>query len=149
MDVHIHVFRICHDGIFIFNRQENILKNELFNLNKFKLCCIINDYVLRDYKYNLRNDNDNQIIHEWVHKITNKLILLKDIRIMTTEILSSIFSEIQTEYMSDLQFYENINDVISENKMRAVKRISEICVMIDQGDIFKELVDLYKNAYFN
>lgn len=131
------------------NDFKNILKNELFNLNKFKLCCIINDYVLRDYKYNLRNDNDNQIIHEWVHKITNKLILLKDIRIMTTEILSSIFSEIQTEYMSDLQFYENINDVISENKMRAVKRISEICVMIDQGDIFKELVDLYKNAYFN
>jgi hypothetical protein len=131
------------------NDFKNILKNELFNLNKFKLCCIINDYVLRDYKYNLRNDNDNQIIHEWVHKITNKLILLKDIRIMTTEILSSIFSEIQTEYMSDLQFYENINDVISENKMRAVKRISEICVMIDQGDIFKEFVDLYKNAYFN
>ena len=131
------------------NDFKNILKEELFNLIKFKLCCIVNDYVLRDYKYNLRNDNDSQIIHVWVHKITNELILLKDIRIMTTEILSSIFSEIQTEYMSDLQFYENINDVISENKMRAVKRISEICVMIDQGDIFKEFVDLYKNAYFN
>jgi len=132
------------------NDFKNILKEELFNLNKFKLCCIVNDYVLRDYKYNLRNDNDSQIIHEWVHKITNELILLKDIRIMTTEILSSIFSEIQTEYMSDLQYiHKNINDVISENKMRAVKRISEICVMINQGDIFKEFVDLYKKSYFN
>jgi hypothetical protein len=132
------------------NDFKNILKEELFNLNKFKLCCIVNDYVLRDYKYNLRNDNDSQIIHEWVHKITNELILLKDIRIITTEILSNIFSEIQTEYMSDLQYiHKNINDVISENKMRAVKRISEICVMINQGDIFKEFVDLYKKSYFN
>jgi len=132
------------------NDFKNILKEELFNLNKFKLCCIVNDYVLRDYKYNLRNDNDSQIIHEWVHKITNELILLKDIRIMTTEILSNIFREIQTEYMSDLQYiHKNINDVISENKMRAVKRISEICVMINQGDIFKEFVDLYKKSYFN
>jgi hypothetical protein len=130
------------------NDFKNILKEELFNLNKFKLCCIVNDYVLRDYKYNLRNDNDSQIIHVWVHKITNELILLKDIRIMTTEILSNIFREIQTEYMSDLQCYVH-NDVISENKMRAVKRISEICVMINQGDIFKEFVDLYKKLYFN
>ena len=67
---------------------------------------------------------------------------------MTTEILSNIFLEIQTEYMSDLHYYVH-NDVISENKMRAVKRISEICVMINQGDIFKEFIDLYKKSYFN
>ena len=60
---------------------------------------------------------------------------------MTTEDLSSIFSEIQTEYMSDLYHYEIFNDTVRENKMRAILRISEICVMINQGDVFKELVD--------
>ena len=67
---------------------------------------------------------------------------------MSTEILSAIFSTIQTEYMSDLQPYENINTAECENKLRAVKKISEICVMINRGDIFKEVVDLYKNSYF-
>ena len=131
------------------NELIQILKDEMFTLNKFKLCCIFNDYMLKDYKYKARTDNDNQIIQEWFHKTTNKLISLKDIRIMSTEVFSSIFSAMQTQYMYEMQPYENVNNVVSENAMRAVKRISEICVMINQGDIFKELIDLYKNSYFN
>ena len=130
------------------NELIQILKEELFNLNKFKLCCIFNDYMLKDYKYKARTDTDNQIIQEWFHKTTNKLIVLKDIRIMSTEILSAIFSTIQTEYMSDLQPYENINTAEFDNNRRAIMMISEICVMINRGDIFKEVVDLYKNSYF-
>jgi hypothetical protein len=131
------------------NELIQILKDEMFTLNKFKLCCIFNDYMLKDYKYKARTDNDNQIIQEWFHKTTNKLISLKDIRIMSTEVFASIFSAMQTQYMYEMQSYENINNVVSENAMRAAKRISEICVMINQGDIFKELIDLYKNSYFN
>lgn len=132
------------------NELIQILKNKMFDLNKFKLCCIFNDYMLKDYTYKSRNDNhNNQIIHEWFHKTTNELISLKDIRIMATDVLSSIFLEIQTEYMSDLQLYENINNAVSENKMRAIMKISEICVMINQGDVFKELVDFYRKSYFN
>jgi hypothetical protein len=104
--------------------------------------------MLKDYKYKARTDTDNQIIQEWFHKTTNKLIVLKDIRIMSTEILSAIFSTIQTEYMSDLQPYENINTAEFDNNRRAIMMISEICVMINRGDIFKEVVDLYKNSYF-
>ena len=131
------------------NELIQILKEELFNLNKFKLCCIFNDYMLKDYKYKARTDTDNQIIQEWFHKTTNKLIVLKDIRIMSTEILSAIFSTIQTEYMSDLYHSEIFNDTVRENKMRAILRISEICVMINRGDIFKEVVDFYRKSYFN
>jgi len=105
--------------------------------------------MLKDYKYKARTDSDNQIIQEWFHKTTNKLISLKDIRIMSTEVFSSIFSAIQTQYMYELQLYENMNTSECENKRRAVMKISEICVMINRGDIFKEVVDLYKNSYFN
>ena len=130
------------------NELIQILKNEMFDLNKFKLCCIFNDYMLKDYKYIARTDNNNQIIQEWFHKTTNKLISLKDIRIMSTEVFSSIFSAIQTQYMYELQLYENMNTSERENKLRAIMKISEIRVMINQGDVFKELVDLYKNSYF-
>ena len=73
------------------NELIQILKDEMFTLTKFKLSCIFNDYMLKDYKYKARTDDDSQIIQEWFHKTTNKLISLKDIRIISdTSIIQAI-----------------------------------------------------------
>jgi hypothetical protein len=116
-----------------------------FNLN---IIFKIKDICLKNYNYKPRFNEVNIIIHEWNHKENNSILTLDSVRKFLTEDLCEIMSELQGKYLSEAQHFEVFS---SEHEIlqRKIKKIAEICIMIEKRVLFKEFIDFYRDGYFN
>lgn len=108
----------------------------------------IKDICFRDYNYNPRLNDINMIIHEWHHKTNNTILTLDVVRHFLTEELREIMSALQSKYLVESQHFEPSDDN-HETFQRKIKKIAEICITLDKGILFKELIDNYRNGYIN
>lgn len=110
------------------------------NLNIFRFTCIINDMYLRDFTYN------NALVF-WRHNTeTTNFITVKDLRrfIMCNlhDVVLSIYKNFSSEWDREK---ETSRRKILEPRMRIARGM---CEMLNDGSVFKELVDCYKKGYF-
>lgn len=126
----------------------SIIKEDMLSLDTFKLSCIFKDICLKNYKYKPRLSDCNQIIHEWTHTFKDKTLTVDIIRQILVQGVYELFVNLQCEYLSESQEYEP-NDEKHYGFQRNIKKVAEICIMLDKGLLFKEFVDNYRNGYFN
>jgi hypothetical protein len=123
------------------------IETDLLNFNR-NIIFKIKDICLKNYNYKPRFNEVNIIIHEWNHKENNSILTLDSVRKFLTEDLFEIMSELQSKYLSEAQHFEP-SDEIHENFQRKIKKIAEICIMIEKRVLFKEFIDFYRDGYFN
>ena len=132
------------------NIQELIsaMDDDNYSIQAFKLSCIYKDVCLKNYKYNPRLDICNQVIHEWEHSYKEETLNVDKIRQILLHDVFELVSEKQNQYLSESQHYE-ANDEHHEKFQRKMKKISELCIWIQKGLLFKEFIDNYRFGYFN
>lgn len=128
----------------------NIVSEErnFYHLQPFDLCCKYKDICLKNYTYKPRKYTYDHIIHEWEHNFKDKTINVDMIRQVLVKDIWELFSELQNKYLQESQYFEP-NEGKHENLQRKIKKIAEICIVIQKGLIFKEFIDCYRNGYFN
>ena len=107
------------------------------NLSLFRFTCIINDMYLTDFTY-------NSVHVFWKHNIeTNRIVTVKDLRRFLMCDLYDIILRIYKAFVSELE-REPTKRKILEPRMKIVR---SMCEMLNDGSVFKELVDCYKKCY--
>ena len=130
------------------NKFISAIKDNLCSIQAFKLSCLYKDICLQNYKYKPRLIC-NQVIHEWEHSSKTHTLTVDIIREMLTHDLWVLFNEIQYEYLSETQINSENSKNEAEELQRKIKKISEICIFIKNGILFKEFIDNYRLGYFN
>ena len=130
--------------------MENIqqLISALEDNNYFKASCLYKDVCLKNYKYKPRLNICNQVIHEWEHSYKEETLTVDTIRQILVHEVFELASETQNQYLSEVQHYDQ-SDEIHEKFQKKIKKISEICIFIKNGILFKEFIDNYRLGYFN
>ena len=126
----------------------NAVKKDICNINSYSLCCLFKDIYLTNYKYCPQLNMCGQIIHLWTYKYTTTTINIDDIRYVFDICVKNSLYELQGQYLSDAQNFEDGDEnhcVLQKN----IKKCAEICIMLNSGVVFKEFIDCYKNGYLN
>jgi hypothetical protein len=121
------------------------IKDNLDSIQAFKLSCLYKDICLQNYKYKPRLIC-NQVIHEWEHSCKKHTLTVDIIRETLTYDLWVLFNEMQVD-LSESQL--NSKNGENETLQRQIKKMSEICIFIKNGILFKEFIDNYRLGYFN
>ena len=121
--------------------------NDLSHISYFLLACNYKDICLKNYKYTPKLNNCNQIIHEWSHNYKDKILNTDIIRDILVKDIYTTFSDLQNEYLQKSRHIEP-NDEEYEKSSRNIKKLAEICISINNGKLYKEFIDCYKNGYF-
>jgi hypothetical protein len=110
------------------------------NLNTFRFTCIINDMYLKDFTY-------NSALVFWRHTVeTTKFITVKDLRRFIMCKLHDIILSIYKNYSSE---WDREKDINRKKQLEPRMQIARgMCEMLNDGSVFKELVDCYKKGYF-
>ena len=124
------------------------LKTRIYELQAFGLCCKYKDICLKNYTYKPRKNDCNQIIHEWEHKFKDKIITVDIIRQILVNDIFEMFSDLQSECLQESQKFEP-NEYEHEVLQRKIKKIAEICIIIEKGELFKEFINCYRYGYLN
>ena len=86
-------------------------------------------------------------IHRWT-KTTNENYYADDVMEVLTSGLKTYFNNIQSQCFLEVQEYSS-GDKQHESVQRKIKKISELCIIADRGELYKSLIDNYKLGYFN
>jgi len=123
-----------------------IAKDVLDYRTKFEWCRLVNDICFKNYCYRPQFKG-RQTIHLWEHQYNTNILTVTHVRLIFEIHISKLLSNLQNYYMEESQKYEtNIDefDVIQ----RKINKITEKCILINSGEVFKEFVDCYRNGYF-
>jgi hypothetical protein len=118
------------------------LNNENYNsnLNLFRFTCIVNDLYLKDFTY-------NNALGFWRHNTENtQFITVKDLRRLIMTNLRDIVFNIYKLFFTELNKELDINKKnLIEPRMKIAQCMGE---MLNDGSVFKEIIDSYKKGYF-
>lgn len=124
-----------------------IINEDICSLHTFKLLCIFKDMCLKNYKYKPRLGNCNQIIHEWQHFKSYETLTVDTMRKILTHDVFEIMTELQLKYIAKIRIESKYKTHYGLQKK--IKKLSDICIMLEKGLLFKEFIDCYRDGYFN
>lgn len=115
------------------------IENTLYDLNEYRLACLIVDVCLNTFK--VSNDNGSRY---WYlnnsESVRYCIITQNDIRRFIDNNLYNALSKLRNEYLSN---YTN-----EYEKNKKIYKLSEVIVIVKEK-LYKEFIDCYNNRYFN
>lgn len=142
MNIHL-----MHDDISKHtNKFVELIENNIMNIELFSLACDFKDLCMKKYTYYPYTNENNQLISQWRHKETNRIIKLDAVRYILTTFLAKRLDDISEKYMIHIANY-NYNDIQFINLNRKISKLIELTRFVRKGKLYKEFVDLFKNGY--
>lgn len=137
---------------FLVEFETNILTK---SCGPFAFCCAFHDICLRDYKYFAVTNYDSNFCFKfyWANKKNlnpnpdTKYLYVDDIRRILMNIMCDVVKDLQSSILEKLEEH-NLNDKKYCQYQSKIKKCSEWLRQIENGMIFKEFIDCYKNGYF-
>ena len=127
--------------------EDNLLK---LNFNKNTIAFKIKDFCLTHYKYAPTFNKVHVVVHTWVHPWDDaKIIYLDTVRKFLIDDLFELMCKLQLKYVHEAQQFEQSDEETYEKFRMKIKKIDEICVALQNGDIFRAFVNEYSNGYLN
>jgi len=136
---------------FLVEFETNILTNE--SCEPFVFCCAFHDICLRDYKYFAVTDCDSNFNYKfyWSNKKglnpDTRHLYVEHIRRILMYDMYDVVKKLHSSFLEQLQEYNLYTDSYAYCQEK-IKKCSEWLQQIENGDIFKEFIDCYKNGYF-
>ena len=87
-------------------------------------------------------------IHRWTKAYGHEMYYADDVMEVLTSGLKTYFNNIQSQCFLEVQEYSS-GDQQHELIQKKIKKISELCILADRGELYKSLIDNYKLGYFN
>jgi hypothetical protein len=139
--------RLMHDDISKHtNKFVELIENNIMNIELFSLACDFKDLCMKKFNYCPYTNENNQLISQWIHKETNRIIKLDAVRYILTTYLAKRIDDIVEKYMIHITNF-NHNDIQFINLNRKISKLIELTRFIRKGKLYKEFVDLFKNGY--
>jgi hypothetical protein len=117
------------------------IENELYDLNAYRLACLIVDVCLNTFKVS----NDNQSRYWYLtnsESVRYRIITQNDIRRFIDNNLYNALSRLQSKYLSECDNNK------CETNQRKVYKLAEVTLIVREK-LYKEFIDCYNNRYFD
>lgn len=118
---------------------DRIVFREVWNFNLFQMACLFKDRCLINYKYDPRALNDRCVVHKWQHRTLTTYLTTDMVRVFLTNDIGELLIQI----LNNL-----IIEVAEPEKNPRVKKITEMCIKIYEGELYKEFINCYNKGYF-
>ncbi len=136
---------------FIVEFEKSILINK--SCEPFVFCCAFHDSCLRDYKYFAVTNSDSNFNYKfyWSNKKNvnpdTRYLYVDHIRRILMNDMYDVVKKLHSSFLEQLQEYNLYTDSYAYCQEK-IKKCSEWLQQIENGDIFKEFINCYKNGYF-
>jgi hypothetical protein len=129
-----------------------IMNNIMDYITAFDVCCLVKDICFKNYCYR-PEFRGPKISHIWEHQYNANILTVTDIKLIFQTSIFNLINDLHNAILKESQKYEpsstyewEVNEW--EVIQRKMKKISEILIMFQSGEVFKEFVDCYRKGYF-
>jgi len=137
-----------------FIKFMQILKTNILNLSTYNICELCHDVLLEFYSYKPKLGYGDTVVHMWENQTTREIITVGKIRIMCKRILNSLIN-VQNEYMVEIENYNSCEETEHDSEKtekieilkKKIKKIAELCIYIQDGNLYKEYIDCFRKGY--